>query len=63
MQNSSSSSVVFVCWWPFLTIFEFSSLQVLANALTLTLSQVFKTGIISMKDKSPGFIVDIRDNI
>ena len=39
IQNTSSSSVVFVFWCPFLTIFKFSNLQVLANALA---SQVFQ---------------------
>ena len=33
IQNTSSSTAVLVCWSPFLTIFEFSSLKVLGNAL------------------------------
>ena len=40
MQNTSSSSLVFVCWCPFLTIFELSCLQVLKNALAYTFSSV-----------------------
>ena len=40
MRNTSSSSVVFICWCPFLTIFEFSGLQVVANALAYTFSSV-----------------------
>ena len=40
MQNTSSSSLVFICWCLFLTIFELSSLQVLENALAYTFSSV-----------------------
>ena len=40
IQNTSSSSAVFVCWCPFLTSFKFSTLQVLENVLAYTLSSV-----------------------
>ena len=40
IQNTSSSSAVFVCWCPLLTIYKCSSLQVLEKVPAYTLSSV-----------------------